>query len=467
MSTNMTLIETKTVGSGGAANIDFTGLGSYASLYTDLKLLMSLRSNDGTRVTTWVNVQFNNSTSNRSWRDVYGTGSSALSSNDTTMRIGAVNANNATANTFGNAELYIPNFSSANYKSASGDGVSETNATATNLGLNANLWSDTAAITSIKLIPGDGTAWVEGSSASLYGISAVTSTPKATGGIISQDATYWYHTFPFSSTFTPTTALTNVDYLVVAGGGAGGVNNAGGGGGGAGGLRCTVGATGGGGSLESKISLNSGTAYTITVGAGGAGITNNTYNSTRNNGTDSSIAGTGLTTITSTGGGGGSGGNVNGGTGGSGGGADGGYALSGGSGTTNQGYAGGNGSTTPYYVGGGGGGAGAAGNNGNVNVARGGNGVLITDVANATYTGVNGYYAGGGNGGGENPSIVSTAGSLGGGGVGGRDGNGGTGNGTNGVVNTGSGGGGAEWESGASKTSGAGGSGLVVIRYAK
>ena len=59
-----------------------------------------------------------------------------------------------------------------------------------------------------------------------------------------------------------------VDYLVVAGGGGGGRNdagNAGGGGGGAGGLRCTVTATGGGGSLETALNLLTGTSYSLTI----------------------------------------------------------------------------------------------------------------------------------------------------------------------------------------------------------
>ena len=61
-----------------------------------------------------------------------------------------------------------------------------------------------------------------------------------------------------------------VDYLVVAGAGGGGGGS--GGGGGAGGLRSTVGATGGGGSLESALSLTLNEIYTVTVGAGGAGV---------------------------------------------------------------------------------------------------------------------------------------------------------------------------------------------------
>ena len=54
-----------------------------------------------------------------------------------------------------------------------------------------------------------------------------------------------------------------VDYLVVAGGSGGGFDA--GGAGGAGGLRSTVTATGGGGSLESPLSLALNTNYTPIV----------------------------------------------------------------------------------------------------------------------------------------------------------------------------------------------------------
>ena len=73
-----------------------------------------------------------------------------------------------------------------------------------------------------------------------------------------------------SSILAPVTPSTlTIDYLVVAGGGGGGVRTAGGGG--AGGLRCTVTATGGGGTLESSLTLSLATNYSITVGGGGAG----------------------------------------------------------------------------------------------------------------------------------------------------------------------------------------------------
>jgi hypothetical protein len=56
------------------------------------------------------------------------------------------------------------------------------------------------------------------------------------------------------------------DFLVVAGGGGGGA-----GGGGAGGYRTSAGTSGGGASAESSLGLAVGVAYTVTVGAGGAG----------------------------------------------------------------------------------------------------------------------------------------------------------------------------------------------------
>jgi hypothetical protein len=449
----MTLIETKTVGSGGAANIDFT---SIPATYTDLYLVMSIRNNDSTRNVGWVNIQFNNSTSNRSWRDVYGNGSNVFSSSDTTMRIGSAQGDLATADTFGSASLYIPNYLSANFKSSSGDGVAERNNTTTNAGLDANLWSDTAAITSIKLVPGDGTGWVQHSTASLYGISRVTSTPKATGGIVSQDATHWYHTFPFTSTFTPTAAI-SADILCVAGGGGGGGQNPGGGGG-AGGLRAIA-----------SQSLTT-TAYTITVGAGGAGGIPNDGTQ----GGNSSIAGSGFTTFAASGGGYGMAFQNPGVAGGSGSGASGwrsSTTQSGGAGNIGsyspvEGFAGGsftnNGGGTNFFVASGGGGAGGVGGStvSNTNISGDGgvgtntyNSINFSSWLNVTFTGVNGKLAGGGAGGidGTTPGTAVD---------GGGDGGGTASVAKRGITNTGGGGGGGF-------PGAAGGSGLVIIRYAK
>ena len=64
----------------------------------------------------------------------------------------------------------------------------------------------------------------------------------------------------------------SIDYLVIAGGGSGGGAGGYGGGGGAGGLRSTIGTTGGGGSLESQLTISG--SFTVTVGAGGSGSSN-------------------------------------------------------------------------------------------------------------------------------------------------------------------------------------------------
>jgi hypothetical protein len=225
---------------------------------------------------------------------------------------------------------------------------------------------------------------------------------------------------------TPQT--TDVEYLVVAGGASGGRND--GGGGGAGGYLTNYGGT--------AIGLTPGETYTVTVGAGGSGATSNVP-SLGNNGSDSSLSGTGISTITSTGGGTGSGktSGVVGQDGGSGGGG-GANPGAGGSGTVGQGNDGGS-FSSPFA--GGGGGAGEAGNTDGA--GQGGDGLSNSITGSAV------VYAGGGGG---NPSGL-----------------GGDGGGTNGVdnpngsasspANTGGGSGGAN-----DFNTGNGGSGVVILR---
>jgi len=79
----------------------------------------------------------------------------------------------------------------------------------------------------------------------------------ATGGSIATDGDYKVHTFTSSGTLQITTGSGDVEYLVVGGGGGGGYNI--GGGGGAGRVRS--------GTLSRSVG-----SYTVTIGAGGAGI---------------------------------------------------------------------------------------------------------------------------------------------------------------------------------------------------
>ena len=428
MSTNMELIEAKTLTT-TAANFTFS---SIPATYTDLCIVVSARSNtSSTQDGLWIS-QINGSGSNLSNIWLRGSGSSAISNTSALygILVGQINAANSTASTFSNLSIYIPNYASANNKSISIDSVQEHNATEAYMGFTAGLWSNSAAITSITLDPQVGNL-VQHSTAYLYGISNVTSTTKATGGIVSSDGTYNYHMFPYSGTFTPTTAI-SADYLVIAGGGGGWV-----GGGGAGGYRTSIGG--------SPLSLTA-TSYSVTVGAGGAPQGTSGSNSI-------------FSTITSTGGGAGAGSVpvFNGGSGGGGSndatnygtGNAGGYSPSEG----NNG-----GSRVSGQTSGGGGGAGAVGGNASGTTGgAGGNGSNSASTwATATQTGVNGYYAGGGGGGG-----------IGQGGLGGLGGGGnaeqvGVLSGRPGIANTGSGGGGQYNVA----TVGNGGSGLVIIRYA-
>lgn len=426
---NMKLIDKVTVGSGGAATIEFT---SIPQTYTDLVIKISGRFSVDSASAF---LRYNGTTTNGNSIWLEGSGSAASSSTDGSNQYGPVHGivnSTKTASVFGNAEIYIPNYTSSNNKSSSSDGVTENNGTATTMALGANLWSNTAAITSIQIVPAAGGNFVQYSTAYLYGVTSAGAGAKATGGIITSDDNYFYHTFTSSGTFTPTQSLT-ADYLVVAGGGGGGRSDAGGGG--AGGLRSTVGATGGGGSLESPLSLSA-TGYTVTIGAGGAGASSAGRGSDGSNSVFSSI--------TSIGGGAGGGGSSGGTSGGSGGGASG--AGSAGTGTPNQGYAGGGGGGSQ----GGGGGAGEAGST--TIGSQGGDGVAISALATTTGTGVNSYYAGGG--------ANYQSGGTGKGGLGG----GADGTGASGTANTGGGGGG--WD-GSTSGGGSGGSGIVIVRYAR
>jgi hypothetical protein len=283
-------------------------------------------------------------------------------------------------------------------------------------------------------------------------VSVPTQTFAATSYLTS-GSYYAYETFSASGNWSRPFGVTQIDYLVVAGGGRGGgsqhsTHYAGGGG-------------GGGGVRAGTVSVGQ-SAYTITVGTG------QTTGCSQGRGGNSSLAGSDITTVTSTGGGSGScntftsggGGGIDANSGGSGGGGGAQvYAMANASGNAGgyspvEGYAGGtsvaDGSDATKQSGGGGGGAGEAGSNGTTACAgRGGNGFL------SAITGSNTYYGGGGGGGTRLASCGGTAGN-GGGGTGGVNGA----QGSAGTDGFGGGGGGTSLANGNK-----GGSGVVIIRF--
>lgn len=426
--------------------------------YTNLFLVMNLKLDTST---TYPRIRFNNETGNfYSDTTVYATSTTAIAGRDVNVSSAGYLTAGAYANTNNfawHAEVDIFSYSNATTNKTF---LARVNNASYSVDEVVGLWRKTEAITRIDLVTNAG-YYSAGSTFSLYGIKAwqAETTPKATGGYVYSDSTYWYHAFPFSSTFTPSQSLT-ADILVVAGGGGGGgeTGGNGNGGGGAGGL------------LTFTSQALSATSYTVTVGAGGLGgrgtrVTTNGGNSqfgaltacvgggagahyTLASGNYSAVGGSG---------GGGQGSNDNS------------HSL-GSAGTNGQGNAGGDGYLTGGGFespgGGGGGGAGGAG-------AKGGNGIggaggvgLTSSFTNAigAATGYgetissNTYFAGGGAG-----STSWSAGIAFGGYGGGGDGYFEARNGEPGAVSTGGGGGAGR---GTGYDGGNGGSGIVIVRYA-
>ena len=261
------------------------------------------------------------------------------------------------------------------------------------------------------------------------------------------------------------------DILIVGGGGGGGLF---GGGGGAGSIL-----------FANNLLLNAG-SYTIKVGKGGTGASNDTANGT--NGIDSSILINAIEYISKGGGGGGSRqsgaasfAGRNGSNGGSGGGGSSSDTIEtiGGSTTTNTyknwetyGNAGGKGKfgSSPW-VSGGGGGAGSAGSDwSNTKGGNGGSGKSFVSYF-GTNVGHNGWFGGGGGGNMYWPGGTFYDYGYGNGGNGLSGGGGNGANETNveisatgGLPNTGGGGGGGKWD-GTATNGGNGGSGIVIIKF--
>jgi len=163
MANTFVKIASVTVGSGGAASIDFT---SIPSTYTDLCIKVSARGSAAASYAA-TEINLNGSATGFTGKLIYGSGSAAASSN-VTKNLADLNGSTSTANTFGSMEIYIPNYAGSTNKSMSVDGVSENNATEAYAELVASLWSNTAAINRVTLFISS--TFLQYSTAVLYGI---------------------------------------------------------------------------------------------------------------------------------------------------------------------------------------------------------------------------------------------------------------------------------------------------------
>jgi hypothetical protein len=268
----------------------------------------------------------------------------------------------------------------------------------------------------------------------------------ATGGdvtLFSQNGKFYkVHRFTSSGTFQVQKGSADFEYIVVAGGGGAGREDA---------IERATGGAGAGGLKTGTLTLSEGD-YTVTIGSKGLG--RNT------NGAGTAGTSSAFHTVSCTGGGQ-SAPSANGSSGGSGGGGAGQTATSGGTGVSGEGNNGGNGGTSAtgtFRTGGGGGGKGSAGANGVANGAPGKGGDAYDASTFLGQTAGSTFLAGGGAG---NRYTHTIAASIGGNGVGGTGSNHRSTNAVNAVEFTGSGGGTAN----SPTASGDGADGVVYIKY--
>jgi hypothetical protein len=165
MTIAMQPIYTQTITSAGS-NVTFNNI---PQTFTDLMLKISLRPVYAGAMAVIMSI--NGSTANGSRTYLFGNGSGTGSGRNTAIYPMGANGT-YTANTFTNAEIYIPNYASSNFKSISSSYVAENNASTASLELIASLWSQTAAITSLGFSDGSaGTGFAINSTFTLYGIT--------------------------------------------------------------------------------------------------------------------------------------------------------------------------------------------------------------------------------------------------------------------------------------------------------
>jgi hypothetical protein len=160
---SLVLVSTVTVGAGGAASIEFTGIPQTG---TDLLLVLSARSSVAT-TTAAGTIEWNGLTSGYTAKLLVGTGS-AVSTANLTVSGFYLPGTSTTSNTFSSNSFYFPNYTSSAAKSVSVDETTENNATTAFTGFRATLNTNTAAITSLLL---SYSTFVEGTTASLYTIT--------------------------------------------------------------------------------------------------------------------------------------------------------------------------------------------------------------------------------------------------------------------------------------------------------
>ena len=166
MATTYTLISSVTVGSGGAADIEFT---SIPTTYTDLLLRFSPRSANSTY--GGFNLYMNTNTNRFEGIFLSVDGSSGSSGGPNSEFF--LPLSTWTSSTFGNVDLYFPNYQSSTTKTLLAEGAAEANTTDVKRYVSFFAYSlaDNNAINKLKLSMFGGDKFAQYTTAYLYGIS--------------------------------------------------------------------------------------------------------------------------------------------------------------------------------------------------------------------------------------------------------------------------------------------------------
>ncbi len=164
-------IATVTVGSGGAANIEFT---SIPGTYQHLQIRMIARSTTS-NASSYALLRFNGDTgANYAWHWLNGNGASAAASGSGGSTEGYVEeftGNTATASIFGAAVIDILDYASTSKnKTVRALAGNDRNGSG-RLYVYSDLWASTSAITTITLPVNSGN-WAQYTTAALYGVKA-------------------------------------------------------------------------------------------------------------------------------------------------------------------------------------------------------------------------------------------------------------------------------------------------------
>ena len=164
-------IATITVGSGGAANVEFT---SIPGTYAHLQIRCIARTDRANSLGDALVITINSDTgSNYSSHALYGTGSSVtvdVNTSASSATFHRFSGTSQTASVFGAGVLDILDYKNTNkYKTFRSLAGWDSNGSGT-VFFDSNLWMSTSAITSIKLAPSGGTTIQQYSHFALYGI---------------------------------------------------------------------------------------------------------------------------------------------------------------------------------------------------------------------------------------------------------------------------------------------------------